>query len=273
MRVYTQVEYFSYMFSICALVATGWMLGYNDHQMLKYWYSFIMAILLIIRISDFKKKKYHHFFSEMCYFVNILAMYFFLADYDIKPIYPYLHGPLLLYAIVSGDAFIPHDLSKTTSFALHSFGTIVSRRLYWNGVNTLSLSVLTLESYSYYLKICMSIYFIWFIPYSCYVFWYKGKSLTMIKYTLKLKEEDYVSFLTKIIYLLKHMIVTAISISLGIILMHCNLLDNIMCGLQLCSGIVQGSYYYSNGKKLKIIDLMKTWLQSNNEDLEKVKRF
>ena len=65
MRVYTQVEYFSYMFSICALVATGWMLGYNDHQMLKYWYSFIMAILLIIRISDFKKKKYHHFFSEM----------------------------------------------------------------------------------------------------------------------------------------------------------------------------------------------------------------
>jgi hypothetical protein len=66
MRVYTQAEYFSYMFSICALVATGWMLGHNNHQMLKYWYSFIMGLLLIIRIPDFKQKKYHHFFSNIC---------------------------------------------------------------------------------------------------------------------------------------------------------------------------------------------------------------
>jgi hypothetical protein len=210
----------------------------------------------------------------MCYFVNILAMYFLLMDYDVKPIYPYLHGPLLLYAIVSGDAFIPHDLSKTTSFALHTFGTIITRRLYWNGSNALSLDNLTPDSYTYYLKICMGIYFVWFLPYSCYVFWYKGKSLTMIKYTLKLKEDDYVSFITKIIYLLKHMIVTACSISLGIVLMHCNLLDNIMCGVQILSGIIQGSYYYSNGKKLKIIDIAKSYLLTQtNGDLDKVKQF
>lgn len=274
MLVYTQLEYFSYMFSICGLVATGWLLGNNNHLLLKYWYSFIMGILLIMRIPDFKQKKYHHFFSEMCYFVNILAIYFLLMNLDLKPIYPYLHGPLLLYAIVSGDAFIPHDLSKTTSFALHSFGTIVTRRLYWNGSNTLSLDNLSLDSYYYYLSICMVIYFLWFIPYSCYVFCYRGKSLTMIKYTLKLKEEDYVSLITKIIYLLIHMIVTSGAISVGIILMHSNTLDNIMCGVQLASGIVQGSYYYSNGKKLKIIDLVKNHFSNQtNENLDKVKHF
>lgn len=271
MQIYSQVEYFSYMFSIGALVITGWILGYNDNSLLKYWYAFIMSLLLVIRIPDFNKKKYHHFFSEMCYFVNLLAIYFLLMDYDVKPIYPYLHGPLLLYAIASGDAFIPHELSKTTSFALHSFGTIVTRKLYWNGLKVLSFNELSLDSYSYYLKICIGIYFIWFIPYSSYVFWYKGKSLTMIKYTLKLNEDDHVSVITKIIYLLKHMIVTIMAISIGIILMHCNFLDNIMCALQVCSGIIQGSYYYySGGKKLKIIKFIKYYFEKhvNNKVLD-----
>ena len=262
MKIYSQLEYFSYIFSLGILVFTGWMLGYNDHSLLKYWYSFIMSLLLVFRIGDFKQKKYHHFFSEMCYFVNILAIYFLLMEFDLKPIYPYLHGPLLLYAIVSGDAFIPHDLSKTTSFALHSFGTIITRRLYWNGQSNLSLIDLSLDSYFHYLKICMGIYFLWFIPYACYVFMYRGKSLTMIKYTLKLKEEDNVCFRIKLTYLLKHVILTMCSISIGIIMMHWKNLDNIMCGVQICSGIIQGSYYYSNGKKLKILYLIKDYLNN-----------
>ena len=261
MQIYTQLEYFSYMFSICALVATGWLLGNNDHLLLKYWYAFIMSLLMVMRIPDFKQKKYHHFLSEMCYFVNLLAIYFLLMDYDLKPIYPYLHGPLLLYAIASGDAFIPHDLSKTTSFALHTFGTIVTRRLYWNGLDNLSSNDLSFYSYYAYLKICMGIYFA-----------YKGKSLTMIKYILKLKDEENVRSITKITYLLKHMILTICSISFGIGLMHWKTIDNIMCTLQLCSGIVQGSYYYSYGKKLKIFYLIKEYFNEKNKDnLNKVK--
>ena len=260
MLVYTQIQYFSCIFSICILVATGWILGHNNDLLVKYWYVLIMSLLLAIRIPDFKQKKYHHFFSEMCYFVNLLAIYFLLIDYDIKLIYPYLHGPLLLYAIFTGDAFIPHDLSKTTSFALHSFGTIITRHLYWNGNHFLSLNDFTLDSYFHSLKLCVGIYFLWCIPYSFYVFSYRGKSLTMIKYTLKLKENDDVSFTTKISYLFKHMILTILAISIGIVLMHWYELDNLMCGLQLCCGIIQGSSYYANGEKFKFKKFIKECL-------------
>jgi hypothetical protein len=262
MLAHSQIEYFSYILSICLLISSGWVFGHNDDLILKYWYAFVMGTLLILRISDFKKKKYHHFFSELCYFVNLLAIYFLLMDIDFKPIYPYLHGPLLLYAIFSGDAFIPHDLSKTTSFALHSFGTIVTRHLYWNNPEILSFNDFTFSSYLHYLKLCAGIYLIWFIPYSSYVFYYRGKSLTMIKYTLKLKEEDNLSTRIKISYLLKHMIVTMYSISFGVLLMHSYFLDNFMCGIQLCCGIIQGSYYYANGKKLKFINLIKNLYDS-----------
>jgi len=278
MRVYSQIEYFSYIFSICVLVSTGWIFGHNDNSLLKYWYAVIMSLLIILRIPDFKQRKYHHFFSELCYFVNILAIYFLLMNLDLKPIYPYLHGPLLMYAVFSGDAFIPHDLSKTTSFALHSFGTIVTRHLYWNGAEILSLDNLTLDSYLHYLKICAGIYFLWFVPYSCYVFWYKGKSLTMIKYTLKLKEDDTVTFMIKVSYLFKHMILTMFAISVGVVLMHWHVLDNLMCGMQLCSGIIQGSYYYANGKKIKFLNLIKNFFAKSKDNeivanVEKLKQF
>ena len=280
MQKYSQVEYFSYIFSICILVITGWMLGHNDDLLLKYWYAIIMSLLLIMRIPDFKRKKYHHFFSELCYFVNLAAIYFMLMDLDLKPIYPYLHGPLLMYAIFSGDAFIPHDLPKTTSFALHSFGTAVTRHLYRNGNEILSLNDLTIESFLHYLKICTGIYFLWFVPYSCYVFWYKGKSLTMIKYSLKLKENDNVTFMTKVSYLFKHMMLTISSISIGIILMYWYELDNFMCGMQVCCGIIQGSYYYARGKKLRFINFIKECVGKNNQivteninTVEKVKKY
>lgn len=264
MTTFTQLEYFSYIFSLILLLATGWLLGFNDHIILKYWFTFVMSILLLIRIPDFKHRKYQHFFYELCYFVNIYAMYILLMDKDIKIVYPYLHGPLLLYAIVSADAFIPHDLYRTTSFALHTFGTIVSRRLYWWG--TSYAGALTVSSFMHYFKASSLIYLCWFIPYSIYVITYNGKELTMIRYILKLKRDDSISINTRILYLFKHMTLTALTISFGILLMHYNTLDNIMCSIQVLSGIIQGSYYYySNGKKLKFIILVKTYFQNKNE--------
>jgi hypothetical protein len=264
MEIDKQKAYFSYIFTLSILVSTGWILGNNNEKVIKYWYCVIMSLLLIIRIPDFRNKKYHHFFSEMCYFVNLLTIYFLLFNFDIKPIYPYLHGPLLFYAIFSGDAFVPNDLTKTTSFALHSFGTIISRHIYWNGNNTYNLDDFNMYSYFYYIKTCMSIYLMWFIPYSFYVLWYKGKSLTMIKYTLKLKLDEEVKLFTKISYLIKHLIITLIIINMGIVSLYCYELNIFICALQLISGIIQGSHFSITGKKLKFINVINTFLLKKN---------
>jgi hypothetical protein len=254
-KKYSLREYVSYLFLMVLFTATTWLLGKNDHQLLKYWFPIVMIGLLALRIPDFMTKKYHHFLSEMCYYVNIIAIIILINGYDIRYVIPFLHGPLLSYAIFSGDAFVPNDLPRTTSFAIHALGTVISRRLYWSGDAKLWLDMndLISGSFVYYFAVSFLIYLIWFVPYSCYVFWYKGESLTMLRYTLKLHVSEEVSKSTKLRYLFGHMFGTMFSIVLGVILMHNWLLDDIFVGAQILSGFVQGAYYYySGGKKIKL---------------------
>jgi hypothetical protein len=254
------------MFLMVLCIATSWLLGKNDHYTLKYWFAIIMGCLLLIRIPDFKKKKYHHFFAELCYYVNVLTMIILLTNIDIRYIFPFLHGPLLIYAVFSGDAFIPHSMPRSTSFALHTFGTVVSRRLLWTGDSSMLLNFDDLFAGTYwtYLQTSIIIYLGWFIPYTCYVFWYNGTSMTMLKYAQKLDIKDQVSTGAKVIYLVKHMILTIIAVSIGIILMHNWILDYIVVAIQIISGFVQGGYYYySGGKKMKIVAAL-TCSKKNN---------
>lgn len=188
-------------------------------------------------------------------------MIILLYDYDIKYIYPFLHGPLLIYSITSCDAFIPHSLYRTTSFIIHTFGTVVSRRLYWDGLGeTLNMDFKTTDEfyasfYSHFIK-CFMVYLVWFIPYALYVFSYSGSSITMLRYILK--TEDNVSTYNKLKYLINHLLGTMIGVSLGIVLMHNWKLDYVCVILQIMCGFLQGGYYYySDGKKLKLFSKRK----------------
>lgn len=244
-------HFMAYLFLQFMVIATAWLLGTDNHDLLRIWFPIGMTALMLIRIPDFIKQKYHHFLGEMCYFVNYITMGMMMMGTDIRIVFPFLHGPLMLYAITSGDGFIPHDLSRTTSFAIHAFGTVVSRRLYWHGNETLLLSLSDLfpNSFVYYLKSSFLIYLVWFLPYSCYVFWYKGKSLTMLRYTMK-TEEVYIT--TKIRYLVWHLFNSMFSVSFGILCMHSFAIDSLMVSLQIFNGFLQGGYYYySGGKRLK----------------------
>ena len=146
---YSQNEYFSYIFLIFISLTTAWLLG-NNSSLLRLWYSVVMTILLCARSYDFRQKKYHHFLSEFCYYINFITIWYLLKNYDIKKIYPYLHGPLLLFSIVSGDAFIPHDLPRTTTFALHIFGTLITRKIYSNSNYVLTMDDLTWDAFQFY---------------------------------------------------------------------------------------------------------------------------
>lgn len=252
---YTLGEYVSYLFIMTLLVTTTWLLGLNDLKLLRYWFAFVMTSLLIIRIPDFRKKKYHHFLSEMCYFVNIFSIIISATNIDIRVVYPFLHGPLLVFAITSADAFIPHDISRTISFAVHTFGTVIFRKIYWNSDPSRMLNFYDLKSWSfkYYMQTSIALYLVWFIPYSIYLFSYNGNSLTMLRWTLKLKPDETITLKTKLKYLFGHMTSTTISLVLGIILMHFYWLDCFAVGMQILSGLVQGGYYYySGGKKLRL---------------------
>ena len=87
---------------------------------------------------------------------------------------------------------------------MHTFGTIVTNRVYWKSNFALSIQNLNFESYLFYLKPVILLYLTWLIPYSIYLFLYKGTKITSVKYYAKLKENEQPSNITKINYLLVH---------------------------------------------------------------------
>jgi hypothetical protein len=184
-------------------------------------------------------------------------------------IYPFLHGPLLLFSIYDGDAFIPQNMSKTITYCVHAFGALISRRLYWhrkceNFINDCQIN----DTYNYLIddnfnmkifvkhyQTSMTIYFVWFLLYAIYLFVYDGNSINMIKYIFKLKDSK-PTFKQKIIYLLTHAISVNFTICIGIIAMYSAILDHFLVGLIILSGLVQGAWYHQTGHKLRIDKLL-----------------
>lgn len=223
---------------------TCWLFGNGNINILRLWYCIIMPLLFLLRIPDYIKRKYYHFFYELCYYINILSIIILLLNYDLKIIYPFLHGPLMSYSLLK-DKFSIINLNHATSFALHSFGTIITHKIYWNSQNILNISDLTTKTYFTYLKTCSLIYLTWLIPYCIYIFNYKGITLTSIKYYAKLKENEKPSFINKIYYLSFHIFLFFLSISFGIILMHSYELDTLFCILQMVVSLINGNKNYN----------------------------
>ena len=131
LKMYSYVEKYSMVIITVFLSITAWLLGNANLNLLKYWYCLLMPILIIMRIPDFIKKKYYHYFFELCYFLNILTIFILLGNADLKITYPFLHGTFICYSLFMKDKFMFDDLSSTTSFALHSFGTIITNKIYY----------------------------------------------------------------------------------------------------------------------------------------------
>jgi hypothetical protein len=261
-KIYLQIEKYSLTIITLLFGITCWLFGFGNIDLLRLWYCIIMPILFILRIPDFIKKKYHHFFYEFCYFINILAIIILLFNYNINIIYPFLHGPLLLYSLVLKDKFNLTNLSETTSFALHSFGTIITYKIYWNNLET---TILTLDTYFAYIKKCSFIYLSWFVIYSIYLFYYSGYSLTSLKYFAKLKENEKPNVINKLSYLVVHLILIFISTSFGIVLMHNYKLDKLFCFLQLIISLINGNINYNKKMTEAIKYDSKYYVNSHNE--------
>lgn len=194
-------EYFGQLYLIFCAVSMTWVLANDDHNLIKYWYTFVIASLMAFRIVSFFRKGWQCFLIEMCYVMTMLSLFIIWFDYDIKIIYPFIHGPLAFYTLGFGDAAIFNNLAKSTTFALHSGGGIVTRRLYWNGDPNLIVGFadLTLNSFKTRLIDCIKLYFLWAFPYYIWLFSTNWKLTNMAKDIFGVKPEDDLDFLKKIL--------------------------------------------------------------------------
>jgi hypothetical protein len=276
-------QYLSYTLFTFLSNVTIWLLGKDSKHLIKWWFITSMSFLLIIRGFEFKGKKYHHFLIDMCYYINILTILIIMFDGDITLTFPFLHGSLPIFCIYNGDAFIPHSLTKTITFAIHAFGTVVSRRFYFDSIclpeimlNKFNKSLcqeyylpLTWNLFKFYFLRCMVVYLIWLIPYSFYVFTYKGNSFTLLKYILEIKDNNPITLFSKVKYLFYHILFTTLTLSLGIFAMQIPILDHILVTIQIICGFLQGSYFYYTGHRFSLIKFIYGKYKLNHNKKEK----
>lgn len=247
-------NYVIYLFLMFEMLGTAWLCGSNNHTYLRYWYVFTMATLFITRIYSFYRKNYLLYLYELCYAVNIVSMFSVYLNIGIEYVYPFLHGPLIAYSLFFGDALILHDLDKTTSLAVHCFGAIITRRLYWHGDEklTLEFSDLTLESFKQKMLISFLCYSIWAFLYSVFfLFPYNGQGLTMVRYVARLEKYEKIPNFTKIKYIFYHMIYSFCALIIGNLSMYIWQLDYLLITIQIISGIGHGGWYYYKEHKFK----------------------
>lgn len=247
-------NYVIYLFLMCEIIGTAWICGSNDHKLLRNWYMFTMLTLFGTRLYSFYRKNYILYLLEMCYMINLASMFSIFFNVGVEYLYPFLHGPLIAYSLFYGDALIVHDLDKTTSLAIHSFGAIITRRLYWQGDQNvlLTLNDLTIESFYKKMVISMAIYFLWAIPYCAfYLFPFDGEGYSMVRYVARLKKDEPVSFTAKCKYIFWHMIYVSAALVVGNLSMFCWQLDYLLVITQVMSGIIHGGWHYYKDHKFK----------------------
>jgi hypothetical protein len=245
-------NYVSIPLVITLLCITSWIFGYGDLNLIRYWYVFSLGFLIGIRAIEFVEIKYYHFLTEMCYYINIVSIIVVLFDFDIKLIYPFTHGPLLLYCIVFGDAPIPDRLTRVLTFVIHSYSAVVSRKIYWikNYNLTDTNCLISFETFINELKQSIVIYLAWFIVYSIYLLKYNGKSDTMIKYMFKIDKNTQPSLKLKLLWLAIHFATITITCSFGVITKYNYWFNNFVIIVMLLSGIFHtGKFYYRQFEK------------------------
>lgn len=243
-------NYVSIPLVITLLCITSWIFGYGNLDLIRYWYVISLGCLIVIRTIEFVEIKYYHFLTEMCYYINIISIIVVLFDFDIKLIYPFTHGPLLLYCIVFGDAPIPERLTRVLTFVIHSYSALVSRKIYWSKKNNYLLETNNSNTFIHELSNSMAIYFVWFIIYSIYLLKYNGKSTTMIKYMFKIDKNVQPSLKLKLVWLAIHFITILLTCSFGIVTKYNYWFNNFVIIIMLASGIYHtGKFYYKQLEK------------------------
>jgi len=242
-------NYVSIPLVITLLCITSWIFGFGNLTLIRYWYVISLGCLIGIRAVEFVEIKYYHFLTEMCYYINVISIIVVLFDLDIKLIYPFTHGPLLLYCIIFGDAPIPDRLTRVLTFVIHSYSALVSRKIYWSK-NYYLLEINNLDTFINEIKQSITIYLIWFIVYSVYLLKYNGRSNTMIKYMFKIDKNTQPSLQLKLLWLATHFVTIIITCSFGIITKYNYWLNNFVIIIMLLSGIYHiGKFYYKQLEK------------------------
>jgi hypothetical protein len=72
-RSITLWEKASFIAGVLNIFITGYLVGAHP-EWFHYWYTLQLAYFMPIRVYTYKRKGYHYFLADLCYFVNLLTL-------------------------------------------------------------------------------------------------------------------------------------------------------------------------------------------------------
>ena len=130
------VDKISFIFGVLLLILTTFMLGRYPNT---YYYTHhvcTVSSLVVFRLYNYRKKGWHYYLFDFCYFANFLMIYFLLfapkSDVLFKVFFVFSNGPFGLAIAAFKNSMIFHKIDNLTSIAIHLIPLITAYNLKWN---------------------------------------------------------------------------------------------------------------------------------------------
>ncbi|KAI7905278.1 uncharacterized protein BX663DRAFT_502326 [Cokeromyces recurvatus] len=99
------------------------------------YYTVQSFYLITIRYFIYRSKRWHYFFFDLCYYVNLLTLLFLWAFPSSTLLYTaaftLTNGPVIWAIITWRNSLVFHSLDKVTSVFIHIFPALVTYTLRW----------------------------------------------------------------------------------------------------------------------------------------------
>jgi Protein of unknown function (DUF2838) len=106
------------------------------------WYSLVIPLLILTRISHFKSLGWQYFLLDFCYFVLfcVFVNLYFFSDSQIffKICFMYANGPLTWAIVIWRNSLVFHDYDKITSVYIHFLPCVLYYAWRWHGHDSLA---------------------------------------------------------------------------------------------------------------------------------------
>ncbi|GAA6053798.1 hypothetical protein JCM3770_003041 [Rhodotorula araucariae] len=118
----------SFLCGVMNVLATALLLGFHP-TWIPDWYSIQMLFYTPYRLYTYKRKMYHYFLFDLCYFVNLLAILYLWvfpgSAFLFEACYGLTLGSLGTAIATWRNSLVFHSLDKVISLAIHIFPPLV----------------------------------------------------------------------------------------------------------------------------------------------------
>ncbi|CAF4628590.1 unnamed protein product, partial [Rotaria sp. Silwood2] len=98
-------------------------------------YTIQALFLITLRFFIYKRKSWHYFVYDLCYFVNVLTLLYIWVFPSSKILftvcYTLSHGPLSFAIVLWRNSLVFHSLDKVTSLFIHMYPPLTLFTLRW----------------------------------------------------------------------------------------------------------------------------------------------